>query len=107
MSDSESEYEYEDAENVVVERRGSAPLTPTTSGIERDIESEMDVEPSDNEVLEGAGIIKEGQIVAVPPPPTPSQQQKEYKRKMTEKRLESLKKAREAFCRRAPVMAGI
>ena len=51
---------------------------------------------STEEVLEKAGILSNGEVKELPPPLTSSQKQKEYKRKMTEKRLEALKKAREA-----------
>jgi len=53
-------------------------------------------EESPEEVLEKAGILSNGQVKEIPAPLTASQKQKEYKRKMTEKRLEALKKAREA-----------
>jgi ABC-type multidrug transport system ATPase subunit len=61
-----------------------------------DDEPEQTQEDDTIHVLESVGIIKDGKVVDVPPPMTPTQQQKEYKRKMTEKRLESLRKAREA-----------
>jgi len=53
-------------------------------------------EETPEEVLEKAGILSNGQVKEIPAPLTASQKQKEYKRKMTEKRLEALKKAREA-----------
>ena len=85
---------------------GSAPVTPRPQAElkvvlehEDDIEEESsdeDVEQKTERVLERAGVIREGQVIEAPPSMTPSQQQAKYKRKMTEKRLEALKKAREA-----------
>ena len=65
-------------------------LTPTTS------ENVEDKQEGTKQVLEKAGIIVEGEVIEGPPAMTPTQKQKEYKRKMTQKRLDALKKAREA-----------
>ena len=46
--------------------------------------------------LEEHGVMKNGEITEPPPTLTPTEQQKVYKRKMTQARLDSLRRAREA-----------
>jgi len=74
-------------ENVIIDRPEAEPQ----------VEEEPEEKQEDaKQVLESVGIIKDGEVVDAPPALTPTQKQKEYKRKMTEKRLDALRKAREA-----------
>ena len=74
-------------ENVIIDRHEAEPQ----------IEEEPENKQEDaKQVLESVGIIKDGEVIDAPPALTPTQKQKEYKRKMTEKRLDALRKAREA-----------
>ena len=72
-------------ENVVLDKEENEP-----------VDEEEREEEDTSKPLEDAGIIRNGEVIEAPPTLTPAQQQQKYKRKMTEKRLEALKKAREA-----------
>ena len=77
FDDSQETGENDDVKDETIERRGSAPLTPTSSGIEREIE--RDVEEVKKERL------------------MPSSEKKERKKRiLTEKQLAVLEKARNA-----------
>ena len=66
-------------ENVIIEEEPETPTTPTVE-----------------DKLETAGVMKNGEVVEPPPVLTATEQKKVYKRKLTEKRIENLKRAREA-----------
>ena len=70
-------------ENVVLDKEENEP-----------VDEEEREEEDTSKPLEDVGIIRNGEVIEAPPTLTPAQQQQKYKRKMTEKRLEALKKAR-------------